>query len=316
MNTSQPGELPELIARLSDGSLSAVEKQRLNDLLLDDPIAQEEYLDHMLIDGLLEREFGGAVVASDKIAVLRSSGLQHSASTKVHPRRHSWKWVLAPVGLLTAIVSGWWFVAEQFDESRRRPLALANSGFEHGTTASAVNVDGATWTGDVADVVGEHHGIAPLEGKRMLRFVKSRVHPENNCELSQVIDLSGIAVMPGEEAVAIEASAFFNAVRNELADEGYTFGLTLMAFDEDPREENVTWTASHEQPLSFSGSHARADADSGSWQEVTASLPLPADAKYLMVSLAVTRPNGEQADEEFPGQFADRVALNLVHLRE
>src|SRR4051812_15761299 len=59
-------ELEQHISRLSDGQLDVAESERLNSLLKSDPIAQEAYLDHLLIDALLEMEFAGAVVTASQ----------------------------------------------------------------------------------------------------------------------------------------------------------------------------------------------------------------------------------------------------------
>jgi len=61
MTDSDSHELSRLIARLSDGQLTEAERERLNELLKSDPVAQEAYLDHMAMDACLEREFGAAV---------------------------------------------------------------------------------------------------------------------------------------------------------------------------------------------------------------------------------------------------------------
>src|SRR4051794_40965525 len=55
-------EFERQISRLSDGQLSPADAGQLNRLLKNDPISQEAYLDHLLLDALLEMEFAGASV--------------------------------------------------------------------------------------------------------------------------------------------------------------------------------------------------------------------------------------------------------------
>jgi hypothetical protein len=310
VNQAHPGELRELVAQLSDGTAASGDVARLNELLKADPIAQEQYLDHMLIDGLLEREFGGARAVAPHDAA-RAQGPHAGRSPRL-----SWTgWIATPL-LLAALGI---VVAFTWNPSARaltvRPLALADSGFEKGLLAPASAPAKSAWYGDVAHVVGDYSDVTPLEGSRMLRFVKSTVDPEHACELHQVVDLSTMSDAISRRPMSVEASAFFNAVPEHLDPNDYAFGIKVYAFSEDPSTLPHLWPVKWEDALTFSGSQTRADTDSRSWQQVKTRLPLPAETKYLVVQIAVSRPESESTSGEFPGQFADNVALKLVRLQ-
>lgn len=310
MNQAQPSELRELIARLSDGTASSGDAARLNEVLKADPIAQEQYLDHLLIDGLLEREIGGARPVSAGDAP-RTGGPHAARSPQL-----SWTgWIATPLLLaaLAVVVALTWNPGVRAFSAK--PLTLADSGFEKGLLAPASAPAKSAWYGDVAHVVGDYSDVTPLEGNRMLRFVKSTVDPEHTCELHQVVDLSTMSDALSRRAVSVEASAFFNAIPEHLDDNDYAFGIKVYAFSEDPSARAHLWPVKWEDALTFSASQTRADTDSRSWQQVKTRLPLPAETRYLVVQIAVCRPEGEGMSEEFPGQFADSVALKLVCLQ-
>ena len=310
MNQAHPGELRELVAQLSDGTAASGDVARLGELLKADPIAQEQYLDHMLIDGLLEREFGGAPPL-DAHVTARTRGPRAGQSSRLPWAR----WIATPlvVAALGIVVAFTWNPSAR--ALTARPLAIADSGFEMGLLAPASAAAKTAWYGDVADVVGDYSNVTPLEGNRMLRFVKSTADPEHMCELHQVVDLSTMSEAISRRPMSVEASAFFNAVPEHLADNDYAFGIKVYAFSEDPSTRPHLWPVKWEDALTFSGSQTRADAVSRSWQQVKTKLPLPAETRYLVVQIAVCRPEGEGTSEEFPGQFADNVALKLVRLQ-
>lgn len=319
MNDSNPRELRELLARLSDGTLSKEETALLNQCLKSDPIAQEQYLDHMLMDGLLEREFGGGPCPLEKI----KTGM--AANSIASPKRRSAAsrgrrigriplaaWALVPVAASALIAVGWLLWASVSGKSQDRPLHLADSGFESGLMNREGAIPKTAWYGDVFDVTERFSGVIPLEGNRMLRFVKSTVEPEDACELYQIVDLLSVSEVISRRRMAVEASAFFNAIKDEELENDYAFGITVFAFTENPAVQPHVWPMRWEHALTFSGSQTRADTDLKSWQEVRTRLPLPADAKYLVVQLVAIRTDTEETEEEFPGQFVDKVALSLV----
>lgn len=341
MSSRDHGELRELICKLSDGALTNEEADRLNALLKDDPIAQESYLDHLMIDGLLEREFDGAAAGfpssmrGEKLDVeCGSSDVPQPVACTAAPAElfpslrqgiQTWvplirlkfsRWALAAGFLLIAgLATGWFFPFPRWREASPQPLALSNAGFESGTPlpveigATAV----APWYGDAAESVEQYLGVAPVEGRRMLRFVKSSAEPGNACEVYQFVDLRPLADITCRETL-VEASAFFNSLQDDVNEHDYTFGITVFAFSEDPSEESKVWPMRWQQPLTFSGSQLPADAVPQSWQQVNTRLPLPAGTQFLVVQLSVIRTNPD-ADSHFPGQFADKVALNLMSSR-
>lgn len=311
-------EFRDLMARLSDGMLDDTEFLRLNELLKADPIAQEEYCDHMLIDGLLEREFGGDPWLAENIAApsLTEKLTENGGARGWRIRRlRKVRWrASAVMAAALLMVMGGLFWKPRADSPLVHPLHLTNAGFEHSLPLERGAVPSFAWYGDEVDIVERFSDVTPLEGNGMLRFVRSKVEPEDACELYQVVALQNLPDFVRNRSLSVEASAFFNGIVKELEGNDFTFGITVFAFAEEPAAHPHLWPMRWDHALTFSGAQELADADAASWQQVTTKMPLPIDTKYLLVQLTVNRTGTSEEQDEFPGHFADRVALSLVNL--
>lgn len=327
-DSSTAKEFRELVARLSDGELPIEAGARLNALLKDDPIAQELYLDQMLIDGLLELEFGLTVSELSPSVVTGDGGAGGSTGEDAQTVRRRWKplvtqlWAPLVLSLLAGMATSWllWgnVVTSSSGDFQHEPIPLANPGFESGTPFPEAAPRGGLWYGDVVEIVGLNSGITPLEGKRMLRFVRSKFEPDDACELYQLVDLRPLSNTIAGGQAFVEATASFNANPHEAWGDGYSFGVTLFAYAEDPQEDPQVWPLRGKQPLSFSGQQEPADTDVETWQPVKARLALPANTTHLLVQVSTVRrkpaPGGIKA--EFTNHFVDRVDLALVTQQE
>lgn len=320
MKNSAFDEWHVLLAKLSDGTITAEETARFGELLKQDPISQEIYLDHMLVDGLLEREFSAVESGPGSLLTyaIPTPTFRHKEMANARRVRLSQWPVACCVGLLLLMAGVFWGVrpaAEPKDEAiPPLPVPLADSGFETNPQALPAPAQSASWYGDTAEVVGPQFNIVPLEGDRMLRFVRSKSEPDNGCELYQLVDVGKMADSLGKRSVAVEASAFFNAASADSKETDYSFGVTLYAYAGDPTEEPHAWPFRWEQPLKFGGNQIPADQDSKSWQRVTARLDVPAETQYVVVQISVMRKDHDP-DAEFPGHFVDNVEVNLVSAR-
>lgn len=336
MTIQNTDEFRELVGKLCDGPLGDQDVATLNDLLQRDPISQEAFLDHLMIDALLECEFGGAKTFSApaggqvQVNATEGRGMQ-LASPAIAPylplkkdqplkrvfqrwfsRKESFsaKWVMASALILSGIAMGWILPDPSFRNAQAKSIALTNAGFESSAAPELGEAVPDQWYGDKAESVEKSLGVTPLEGQRMLRFVKSATEPGNACEVYQFVDLRQVSDGVQQERL-VEASAFFNSIEEGLDDGDYAFGISVYAFSEDPSDESKVWPMRWHQPLTYSGRQLPADATPQSWQRVDTRLSLPAGTQFLVVQLSVVRTNSD-ADAQFPGLFADNVALTLV----
>jgi hypothetical protein len=321
-------ELRELVSKLSDGALGAEGARRLNELLKEDPVAQEAYLDQLMVDALLEREFVGSIAgaaqpamagalggpsaggdATDREAGAEGPGWPWSAIMQSFRCRPSAR-VLVPLLLLIAALGSIWILsAPRQGVMKAEPFALSDAGFEPEAPSSGAGA-AARWYGEGAESVERCFGVTPIEGRRMLRFVSPSAEPGNTCEVHRLVDLRTLGGIAGPETV-VEASAFFNSLKEDFDENDYIFKITVFAFSEDPSGGFGEWPPRWRQPLTFSGCQLAADTAPQSWQRVDARLPLPTGTQFLVIRLSVIRTEPGD-DDQFPGQFVDKLALEFV----
>jgi hypothetical protein len=334
MSDSSAINYRNLIAKLADAALSEEEATQLRAILKNDKISQEMYLDHMFVHALLENEFGAISIAGESPANFQSAplinkivtGSRASASGDIsvaskHKSAFSQASSLlasrAVLGSLAALVL-LGFVANMVIVNRsgtsngedKLPLMIANSSFETHTSVprSAKRLD--TWFGDHAVTVEDWSDIQPVDGHKMLRFVKSMFHPVNACEVYQVIDLASYPNY-SEDDVSIVASAFFNAKQDDLSGEASRFSVAMFAMAEEPGSFAEEWQQGTAPALAYAGQLEEADRDVSSWQQVESRIDLPEGARFLVVQLSVI--DGTINDVERTREhFVDSVAVNMV----
>jgi hypothetical protein len=314
---SQLNELDSLVAKLSDGTLTVDEIRRFNDLLKADPIAQECYLDHFIVDGLLEREFSGSEPSGEEAEVKSPCLATGEVSIPAKPawiHSHQPALVVACLLFLAAGSLLWHFQPSQQSEVEGAVLrpgkALAGSNIEPGGHAAHARLAISGWQGDRSEVVEQQAGVRALDGTKMIRFIESIDGFNDTCDLFQVVDLEPLLANAVGPASHLEASAFFNAVDSELDD--CTFELALIAY-EDEHSMLRAFPSSEQRPLISSECELSSDRDVSQWQQVTTRIPLPAEVRRVVVRLSVGH-ESPRAHQTPPALFADNISLHLVKL--
>jgi len=302
-------ELEMLIAKLSDGMLTPDESQRLNELLKADPIAQESYLDHLSIDGLLDREFTGRMAA-----VGDSTENPPCAVMRQYSYENTIKWGLVTCVLILAFGAiGGHFLWRNDSESRLahslEPFLVVHLGFEPEPVSSNSLLMTNDWQDKFGEVIDRYEGITAFEGHKMFRFRDSDEGPHQTYELVEIVDLDSLPQKNLNEGLELEASAFFNAI--EPDSESFVFELSMLVYHEDGTLLQLT-SSSDQQPVATSVSKIQADNDLRTWQKLKTRTPLPAGSRRLVIKLSVSKGAKEQSGE-IAGIFADEVSLQLVH---
>jgi len=315
-DSQTPARLSELIASLTDGSLTAAEAVRLDELLRADAAAQEAYLDHMSMDAMLEREFGGAAVTIERPAAAPGVVVRG-------PWRRWGGWGQMAAGLVMGAFLAsavWGYALPRLSAAASKLLPIANADFE---TNDAPAPDGVptragVWSGDFVQITGRAGSVAPHSGAHMLQFLRAdnaQTAPGaavRATELWQVVDLRRLRGSLGSGTLTLQVGAWFNTEAHPAR--RYTCGVALVACRGEAGYAPAMWHRRHEVALAESDREERLDDDPASWQRVETQLAVPSDAELLLVQVRIYDKTAGPAEGPsiFPAHYADDVSLRVL----
>ncbi len=300
MTSERPKSLIDLIGSVCDESSDRGDLRQLNHLLKTDPIAQEEYLDQMLIDGLLQQEFAGLQPSESRHA---AEGGEGRILGKTHFP------IAIQVALVAIVIVGvaglWW---SRSDTPTDVNVTLANASFEDVASGSFHPIN-LGWYGDNAHVVREVSGVFPHHGEFMLQLIQSTNEPKHSCEVFQIVDLRHVADHARKHPMFIEATALVNSLVGDHSD-SYVFSIQMYASSVNPLDQQSPLPANWKSLVSYVGNQVAADLDHRSWQQISSVMPLSADAPFLLIQISVRR-DDKKYGELSSGHFVDNVTLKL-----
>lgn len=202
--------------------------------------------------------------------------------------------------------------------SRRISGMLVDPDFEPGTPLHVGQPEVGNWGGDICRIVATEQGVLPFSGQGMLLFQSTGQNAENAAataasQLSQWIDLAPYEAAIVERRVRARLSARFNRVSgNERTDS--QFSIHLEAFAATPGEAVRRLKSQPDMPRSRVSYQLLSDSDPTSWEEAEAVLTVPADARFLQVTIFAFEnvSNDEGSNAEFDGHFADNLQFELI----
>lgn len=182
------------------------------------------------------------------------------------------------------------------------PVMLHEEGFEHppAPEQNYLPTEFNVWGGDETAVVSAERGVKPRTGRKMLRFVTS--HPRgvtyegNASEIWRVLDLDELRRLGGAHELHVEIAGFFNgAVPAGVQRTSCLIGA--IATDMQPASLGERWRTLFDAAEAASTRTAIGqrssviDDDPATWQRLSASVTVPAEARYLVLyCLASMRP--------------------------
>jgi hypothetical protein len=319
---SQPSpELTDLIHAFLDGRATDAEAVRLNDLLLADPAAREEYVRLADVHSCL---------AVDEQLWVQSVGQPGDGSQVFEPVRPRVSMLGRPlpaavvglaVGLLGASLAFGYVVP--FMQHR---ATLLSEDFENGPAPVSIGLPATpgVWSGDSSEVVGPMQGVTPHSGGKMLRLLRADYPGKSRSPVDpwrrvsyvadqwQLIDLRPYKSELMADGVVARISAALNAAEFPVSEE-YRCSFSIHALDAKTAEsltpENP-YVLSDASLAVIDATSVSMDRDPQTWQIVGCELHVPPDASYLMVRVGVAHAF-EQRREDFPGHYIDDVKLTL-----
>ena len=303
-----------LLSRAADEAATAQEWRELEALLAAAPAARRRYVQMMDLHAELRARH---VKASSPAA---APGLPESRGSFAWL---SWRPITAAAAgivlgmICTSVVFA--YTVPKLPAGKTKLLPLADAGFESGSPVPARGIPAraGVWSGDFSRVVKAELGVTPMQGQRMLRFLRADSELSATSvrsyvgEAAQVIDLRPLRADIAGGAASVELSALFNSIPSAVG-ERYEFAVKTAAFRGDMAEAPRMWTE-RDACVSRAERASIADGDPATWQRVSVPLAVPEDADFLVIECAVVRklPRVEHAAVEFPGQYVDQVELRL-----
>jgi len=195
---------------------------------------------------------------------------------------------------------------------------LMREGFESGVVRTAPGLPRETgvWSGDDAEVVSDLDILKAKAGSHMLRF-NSATHAGENVPKSnwgnvyRLVDLGGQA---GEEMASLRLVANF-ASAPFPADEEYVCYVELCTVEEGvmpaPLPDKLAWYRENSSAIATRKYPLKGD---GSWKAINVVMPLPPQARYDLVHVAVMRAKPARSAEpvQLGSQYVDDVKLELI----
>ncbi|MCM8534076.1 MAG: hypothetical protein NE330_23135 [Lentisphaeraceae bacterium] len=176
------------------------------------------------------------------------------------------------------------------------------------------------WGGDSTQVTLEEQNISPLDGKRMLRFLKADYpsKPVPGGYLSEIyrwVDLNDISYNRLNETTEIKVSANFNAT-TEQSKKGLSCSLDIYAYDSIPPGLSPNHMVDSLILSSFAHTSRRIqaiDTNPNSWEDIEVDMPLPAKANYILIRIAAYRHDIKQIDPNlvFKGAYIDDIRISF-----
>lgn len=290
----------ELIQRCVDQLATDAELAQLEERLLHEPAFRKRYIDYLAIDSAL---------ASGIAKVENSSTSSKKSSRRLSQIPH-WNPILTAVaglviGLFFASMA-WAFINPRGASSSRIEMRAFFEDFEPKMTSSPI-VNGfptqtGAWGGDPAKII-------TTDSTAVLGLQSST--ESNLGYIQRIFEVAHLPQAGKNQKRNLEISASFFT---EPSPNANRYTVRVATFKESPEEirnlwENYSWRELDRNTLTMIKAGHTTTPDTNGWQMVSAVASLPADAKYVVVSLAAGR---RMIDAPKATHYLDNIEIDLV----
>lgn len=190
---------------------------------------------------------------------------------------------------------------------------LVNPSFEAPVTSRFLPTFPGAWEGDAVQSVGPS-GFSAKDGLKVMQFLATggplASTPTTASQLWQLVDVSQYGSLIDAGQVGMTGRVWFNRVGGLGSDSLFSvriYALNGSTQDFAQRYSAQTWLARGVADL-------KTDGDLATWQEVVATITLPAGTRYVAIEVIGFEDvvNDGPGTPEFLGHFADGASLVLV----
>lgn len=341
--------LETLIDRYLEGDLTGADRAELSRTLLASPAARALFWEMARFAAGLERWAGetwGAIAASDEATLAHQSlpsaqpdagelGAAEPVTLSESPA--GWRRPLAAslaAMMIASVLFGAsvaWAIAVPTRGRATIHVSVANPSFEAGATHMQIPSAFANrmeqlpqvfglWGTDRVRLCGAEQGVAPADGRRMLAFEQALPGPgdptvstADSCDLYQLIDLTPYDDRIAEGGCMLRLTARIRDASGPRNMESLFVGR-LSVFNKPLAEILPAWPESRLLATSEAAERLLSSGDTDRWQQVSATVSLPAGSRFAIVQIDATsmdRTPGRGA-ATFDRHYCDDVRLTLL----
>ena len=336
--------LEALIDAYLQGDIDEAERRELSRSLLASPAARAVFWEMARFSSGLERWAGetwGEMAAHEQREASRHDA-RSAAGASSHPvrarsARYGWRRPMAASLIAAIIVSGLlgagvaWAISLPARSRSAVRLMLANQSFEADAVGMAVPSAAAArmehlpdrfgvWGADHVRICGGENGVMPADGRKMLAFVRALPGPgdptistADSCDLYQLIDLTTHAALIAQGGCMLRLTAKVCDASGPHEVQSLFVGR-LSVYDRPLGDILPAWPASRSWAASEAAERLLSSGDADRWQQVSATVSLPAASRFAIVQIDATtmdRTPGRGA-ATFDRHYCDDVRVTLL----
>lgn len=291
-----------------DGDLPSAEAEALLKRLEDDPEAVAYLAERSLLHNDLRRSIKRRKVQQWAMAAAVEESSASRGSRNAASGRPWAALVAASIGVALGIISTSLVWGTMSSTNSIEVRQLLNEGFEDASLALAARFPeiSGVWNATQGQIVRSE---SAAEGQSVLRFGPAQ--DRRFSYINRIVDVTGLGHVQGNERIELRLRVCVRAAEGQAS--GHRYRLRLAAFAEDPSGVREQWFGGagvSERALSFSS--RASDVGKSGWVTLDATLPLPSDARNVVISVAAGA-----VDEALSAAVyeADNLTLELVKTR-
>jgi hypothetical protein len=322
-----PERLHFLLSACMDGALTPEQKRELEHALRTSAAARAQYWEAAQLHAQLRTVLGDC--GSAQIHPADAGGTRAGNEPAPEARNvPAWKTLLhRPIAALAAGVvisalftSVVWAYAGQRILQREKSIQLLSTDFENiaHIPAEGVPRQPRAWSGDYSRLAGPEQGVLPRSGKKMLRFLRAdnalsqKGSANYVAEAIHLVDLRPYRGALLSDDARVEIAGWFASVAASPGQK-VRFLIKAACFAGSPEEAPDVWNEFSRVCLSMVQRQGEPDPAPGTWTPLSVSLPVAANADFLVFECAVMQvhPFLSESTAEFAGHYLDDVTVNL-----
>jgi hypothetical protein len=301
----------ELIHRYLIGNATEEETLTLESMVMQDSSVRREFLRYAHLDAALAGNHQPLISSTIDTVV-------SDASQSMTTRSKEWLSWRTLAAVVTGLVFGICFTSLGFAyvsgraAVQKHPLPVFDFGFE-GIKPLDIGLphNADEWGVRSARIVDSENGVAPLQGKQMLRMEPVLLDEQDSnryAHAGQILDLRALPHDAINGNMEVEVAAFFCVPKSETKTRCV---IRVVALNEPPATATKDfWSKSEDAGVVAMTQRFEIAVEDSVWHRFAMKVPLPQGVQSLVILLSTSSPNDENM--RAPVSYLDDVRVSLL----